>query len=93
MKDTYVRWVLMKKHSLSKTDLNCLNFNRNRWTGDNKIFQLQEISKSAKSMKCAVYDYETKKWKEYTRYSMARFIQSVLQEHENQNAPLGDVCG
>ena len=44
-------------------------------------------------MKCAVYDYETKKWKEYTRYSMARFIQSVLQEHENQNAPLGDVCG
>ena len=88
--DTYIRWRLETKHGLSRDDLNCLNYNAKTWSGDYKIFRIQEISKSGKSMKCQVFDFDGNKTKQYKQYSMERFFKSVVEEHRKLSLPLGD---
>ena len=84
--DKYFEEKLMTEYGLSKDDHWALNYRKRQWNGSSKVFYIQELSKSRKSMKCKVFDLDTNKTREYKMYSVEKFLESLLEEHKNTSS-------
>tara|TARA_Y100001938_G_C7925926_1_gene346843 strand:- start:56 stop:355 length:300 start_codon:yes stop_codon:yes gene_type:complete len=86
--DTWVRYQIIKQlgASITKTDLNSMNVSKNRWNGVDKIYHLEKVSSTGKSVKCKIWSYDTRKIKEYKQLSIKKMVEDIIQEHKNTSS-------